>query len=176
MAVLAEVGYLALTVEAVASRAGVSRATIYRWWPTKASLVIEALDGVIPTPTPVSTGDTRTDVHTIVQATLDHYVRTPFGPDLAVLAADTRDDPDATGRLIDLFGTRRAADASVLLAAASQGDLPHDVDIQLLLDIVLGTLIFRTLTGIRSDDRIVDQLTDLIVRGAPPRKAPRSGI
>jgi AcrR family transcriptional regulator len=173
MALLEEVGYLALTLEAVAAKAGVSRATIYRWWPSKAILVIEALDGVIPTLVPVFTGDTRADVRTVVQAILDNYIRTPFGLNLAVLAFDAAGDPEATARLIDMFGPRRAADASVVLTAASRGDLPHDVDVHLVLDIVMGTLIFRALIGVTPDDHLVDQLTDLLVAGKPPRVAPR---
>ncbi|MET0233246.1 MAG: TetR/AcrR family transcriptional regulator [Kibdelosporangium sp.] len=174
IAMIGETGYIDLTLEAIATRAGVSRATIYRWWPSKASLVIDALDKVIPKSGAVSTGDTRADVRAVIQATLDHYILTPFGPNLAVLASDAVGDPEATARLVDLFGPRRAADGSVLLAAAGRGDLPHNVDVNLVLDIVLGTLIFRELVGVRPDDRIVDQLTDLIVGGKPPRTPPRS--
>jgi AcrR family transcriptional regulator len=174
IAVLGEVGYTALTMEAVATRAAVSRATIYRWWPSKASLVVEALDRAIPKPDPVATGDTGADVRTVVQATLDHYVRTTFGPNLAAITSDAAGDPDATRRLANLFGSRRAADASVLLAAAARGDLPHDLDVDLLLDMVLGTLIFRALIGVPADERVVDQLTELIVSGTPPRVRPRS--
>ncbi len=174
MEVLGEVGYVALTLEAVATRAGVSRATIYRWWPSKASLVVEAIDRVIPTAVPLPTGDTRTDVRSVVQATLDNYIRTPFGANLAAIASDAVADPDAASRLIDLFGPRRAADSSVLLAGAGRGDLPHDVDVQLLLDIVMGTLVFRQLVGVHTDDDIVDQLTDLIVSGRAPRQPPRA--
>jgi AcrR family transcriptional regulator len=174
MAVLGEVGYVALTLDAVATRAGVSRATIYRWWPSKASLVVEALDRVIPTAVPLPTGDTRTDVRSVVQATLDNYIRTPFGANLAAIASDAVADPDAATRLVDLFGPRRAADSSVLLAGAGRGDLPHDVDVHLLLDIVMGTLVFRQLVGVQIDDDIVDQLTDLIVSGTAPRQPPRT--
>jgi AcrR family transcriptional regulator len=174
MAILGEVGYVALTLDAVATRAGVSRATIYRWWPSKASLVVEALDRVIPTAVPLPTGDTRTDVRSVVQATLDNYIRTPFGANLAAIASDAVADPDATTRLVEMFGPRRAADSSVLLAGAGRGDLPHDVDVQLLLDIVMGTLVFRQLIGVQTDDVIVDQLTDLIVSGRAPRQPPRT--
>lgn len=170
MKVLSEVGYVALRVDAVATCAGVSRATIYRWWPSKASLVVEALDRVIPTTVPLPTGDTRADVRAVVQATLDNYIRTPFGANLAAIASDAVGDPDATTRLVDLFGPRRAADASVLLAGAGRGDLPHDVDVHLLLDIVMGTLVFRQLVGVPSDDYTVDQLTNLIVDGEAPRQ------
>ena len=174
MEVLGDVGYVALTFDAVATRAGVSRATIYRWWPSKASLVVEALDRVIPTAVPLPTGNTRADVRSVIQATLDNYIRTPFGANLAAIASDAVTDPDATARLVDLFGPRRAADSSVLFAGAGRGDLPHDVDVQLLLDIVMGTLIFRQLVGAHTDEDIVDQLTDLIVSGRAPRQPPRT--
>lgn len=168
-AVLTEVGYPALTMDAVAAAAGVGKATIYRWWPSKASLVIEALAAALPAPHPVSTGDSRTDLRALVQAAVDAYVHTPLGTSLAVLATDTAGDTDATERLAALLGPRRAAQASVLLAAAGRGDLPHDVDVALLLDILAGTLIHRALHGPPVDDHTVDQLTDLLLTGAPPR-------
>lgn len=174
VAVLGDVGYTALTMEAVASAAGVSKATIYRWWPSRTSLVIEALDSTISTPIAVTSGDTRTDVRTIVQAAVELYVRTPLGINLALIAADAVSDPDAADRLAALLGPRRAAHASLLLAAVGRGDLPHDVDVDLFLDIVVGTLVHRALLGVVSDDHTVDELTDLLVSGAPPLVAART--
>ncbi len=173
VAVLDEVGYSSLTIEAVAAAAGVGKATIYRWWPSKASLVVEALETSIPAPITALTGDTRTDVRAIVRAAVEEYVETPLGPNLAVIAAEATADPQATERLAALLGARRAAHAAVLLAAAGRGDLPHDVDVQLLLDIITGTLVHRALLGVVPDDHTVEQLTDLIVTGTPPRAAPR---
>jgi AcrR family transcriptional regulator len=174
IAVLDDVGYSALTMEAVAATAGVGKATIYRWWPSKASLVIEALDTTVPTPRAVSTGHTRTDVRAIVQAAVQDYLNTPLGPNLAAIAADATTDPHATDQLAALLGSRRAAHASVLLAAAGRGDLPHDIDVHLLLDIVTGTLIHRAVLGVASDEHTIDQLTDLLTTGTPPRTAPRT--
>jgi AcrR family transcriptional regulator len=48
---LTEVGYGALTIEGIAARAGVGKTTVYRWWPTKGALVIEAIQVALPTPT-----------------------------------------------------------------------------------------------------------------------------
>ncbi len=174
IAVLDDVGYSGLTMEAVAAAAGVGKATIYRWWPSKASLIIEALDTTVPTPRAVSTGHTRTDVRAIVQATVEDYLHTPLGPNLAAIAADATADPHAADRLAALLGSRRAAHASVLLAAAGRGDLPHDIDVHLLLDIITGTLIHRALLGVAPDEHTIDQLTDLLVTGAPPRAGPRT--
>jgi AcrR family transcriptional regulator len=176
IAVLDDVGYSALTIEAVAAAAGVGKATIYRWWPSRASLVIEALETTVPAPRTASTGDTRADVRAIVQAAVDDYIHTPLGPNLAVIAADAVTDPDAADRLAALLGARRAAHASVLLAAAGRGDLPHDIDVHLLLDIITGTLVHRALLGVAPDAHTIDQLADLIVTGTPPRAAPRRAV
>ena len=176
--VLNDVGYSALTMEAVAAAAGVGKATIYRWWPSKASLVIEALDATLPAPHVLSTGNTRTDVHALIQAAAADYLHTPLGANLAVLATDATTDPDTTQQLAALLGPRRAAHASVLLAAAGRGDLPHDLDVALLLDIITGTLIHRALhsppTNNHTINHTINQLTDLILTGTPPRTTPHT--
>ena len=65
---LGEVGYTHLTIEGVAARARVGKATVYRWWPSKAALVIDAVDQTLEH-TPVrTTGDSRTDVGMLIQS------------------------------------------------------------------------------------------------------------
>ena len=146
-ALLDEVGYQHLTVEAVAARAGVGRTTVYRWWPTKAALIIEALGATLPRVAVGITDDGRRDLRTV----LDRMARAECGPRMAetlpALAAEARRDPDTAARLTGLLGPRRAADAAVLLAAAARGDIPLHVDVSLVLDIALGTLLWRRLRG-----------------------------
>lgn len=160
---LDEVGYQHLTVEAVAARAGVGRTTVYRWWPTKPALVIEALAATTPRAEIGLTGDSRRDLRAVV----DRLARTECGPTMAetlpALAAEARRDPDAATRLAALLGPRRAADAAVLMTAAAHGDLPHDVDVTLLLDVALGTLLWRRLRGAEPTAAVVDALTDLLI-------------
>jgi hypothetical protein len=59
----------------------------------------------------------------------------------------------------------------LLLSAAARGDLSHDVDVPLLLDVVFGTLLFRRMRGAPVDD-VVDELADLVVAGRRPRVTP----
>ena len=61
----------------------------------------------------------------------------------------------------------------MLLSAAARGDLPHDVDVPLLLDVAFGTLIFRRLRG--AGDDVVVEPADLIASGAVPRRTRLSG-
>jgi AcrR family transcriptional regulator len=163
IALLDEVGYPHLTVEAVAARAGVGRTTVYRWWPTKAALVIEALAATTPRAEIGISADSRADLRAVIA----RMARTECGPRMAetlpALAAEGRRDPDTAERLADLLGPRRAADAAVLLAAAARGDIPHDADVPLLLDVALGTLLWRRLRGEEPTDAFLDALADLLV-------------
>ena len=163
VALLDEVGYQHLTVEAVAARAGVGRTTVYRWWPTKAALVVDALATTLPRVTVGITDDGRRDLRTV----LDRMARAECGPSMAetlpALAAEARRDPDTAERLAGLLGPRRAADAAVLLAAAARGDLPLHLDVSLLLDVALGALLWRRLRGEDPTDAALDTLTDLLI-------------
>jgi AcrR family transcriptional regulator len=173
VALLREIGYPRLHVEAVAARAGVGKTTIYRWWPSQARLAIEALRTLVDPPQVTFSGDTRADVRALVTRAAQLWAEPVVADTLMGLAADCAHDPDARARLAELLGPQRAADSAVLLSAAARGDLPHDVDVPLLLDVALGTLLLRRLRGASTDD-VVDELADLITTGAPPRTARRT--
>jgi AcrR family transcriptional regulator len=162
-ALLDEVGYQHLTVEAVAARAGVGRTTVYRWWPTKAALVIEALAATTPRAEIGISADTRADLRAVVARMAHTECGPPMAETLPALAAEARRDPDTANRLGALLGPRRAADAAVLMAAAARGSIPHDADVALLLDVALGTLLWRRLRGEEPTDAVLDALTDLLV-------------
>lgn len=143
---LTEVGYQRLTIQGIARQAGVSKATIYRWWPSKAALVLEAaadhLDiGLVP-----DSGSTHTDL----QAAADQLVAT-FSDRIAaivILAAIARveDDPEMAGefRRRHVYPWRMSA-AAALERGVARGDLRHDLDVGLALDVLVGTVLQRTL-------------------------------
>lgn len=163
VALLDEVGYQQLTVEAVAARAGVGKTTVYRWWPTKPALVIDALAATIEPAQVRLSGNSRHDV----RAMLDRMAATDAGPTMAgvlpVLSTESRRDPDAARRLAALLGPRRAADTAVLLAATARGDLPPGVDVGLLVDAALGALLLRRLRGEDPTEAALDALADLLL-------------
>jgi AcrR family transcriptional regulator len=163
VALLREDGYPNLRLDAVAARARVGKTTIYRWWPGKALLAIEALQTLVDPPHVTFSGDSRTDVQALVTRVAEVWAEPPVGDTLLALAADTARDPEARARLVELLAPRRAADTAVLLSAAARGDLPHDV--------VFGTLLFRRMRGAPVDD-VVDELADLVVAGRRPRVTP----
>lgn len=170
ISLLREQGYQRLSMDAVAARAGVAKTTIYRWWSNKAELVIEALDTGINLPPPLSTGNSRTDVRGVVQRIADAFGAPPLGEVLPALAVDLSQDPEALERLRVMLGPRRAASASVLLSAAGRGDLPHDLDTTVVLDMVAGAVLYRRLMGRQPTPTFIDQLTDLILESKLPRR------
>lgn len=166
---LSNAGYGRLTIEGVAAQAGVGKATVYRWWPSKARLVVEAMTERYEFGPMESTGDLRSEVRELILRAIEFVVRTPVGVALPQLAADLDEDPDAKSLLIKWLGPNRAAHLAVIYGAAGRADLPHDVDADLLLDIVAGTVLYRSLLGQEPDDRLVEQLTGLIVDCDLPR-------
>ena len=169
IAVLREQGYQRLSIDSVAARAGVAKTTVYRWWPSKATLVIEALDTGLDLPPPQPTGDSRTDIRAMVKRIADTFGAPPLGEVLPALAVDLSHDPEALRQLRVMLGPRRAANAAILLAAAGRGDLPHDLDTNLLLDMVAGAVLYRCLVGGRPTPALIDQLTEFIVGAELPR-------
>jgi AcrR family transcriptional regulator len=166
---LSSVGYHRMTIEGIAAQAGVGKTTIYRWWSSKAQLVVEALSNRSEVEPVAATRDLRADVRALVQYAVKLIARTPLGQVLPQLAVELGDDPEARAKLAGWLGPARAAHRALLYTAASRADLPHDIDATLILDLMAGTILWRTLLGHKPDDRLVDQLTKLIVDGDLPR-------
>lgn len=166
--VLHEVGYQRLTVDAVATRAHAGKTTVYRWWPTKANLIIDALGESLVLPEPELTGDSRADVRVVVQRVIDSVTETMFGSIIPALAVDLADDRTGSEQLTTMLGPQRAASFAVLLAAAGREDLPHDIDTVVILDLITGCVLYRHLMGRPVDDTLADQLTDLLLKNQLP--------
>jgi len=169
---LAEAGYGALTIEGVAARARVGKTTIYRWWPSKAALVIEAVSLALPMPTQTDTGDLRHDLLIAVRRVVHAFARTPAGAVIPALAADVMSDPQLAEQFRDqLIRPRRSAVVEVLRRAAARGELPPDVDIDVLLDVYAGAVFYRVfVSGEPVTDRLAEQLVGLLLDGQLPVK------
>ena len=169
---LAETGYGALTIEGVAARARVGKTTVYRWWPSKAALVIEAVSLALPMPTQTDTGDLRHDLLIAVRRVVHAFARTPTGAVIPALAADVMSDPQLAEQFRDqLIRPRRSAVVEVLRRAAARGELPPDVDIDVLLDVYAGAVFYRVfVSGEPVTDRLPEQLVGLLLDGQLPVK------
>jgi AcrR family transcriptional regulator len=166
---LTTVGYHRLTIEAVASQAGVGKSTVYRWWPTKVRLAVEALATRVEMKPVETTGDLRADVRALVQSAVHVFTKSDLGRALPDMASDLEEDEEARARLTAWLGPARAGNLSILFGAAARSDLPYDIDAGLLLDMICGTVLYRRLLGRRASSAMVDQLTNLLVDRSYPR-------
>jgi AcrR family transcriptional regulator len=175
---LNEVGYQRLTFEGVARQAGVGKATIYRWWPNKAALVIEALSGNVPLPPIPETGDLEADLRTAVRLTVDLVSAMPTCLILPALLADVIQDPTGTSAFAELIHPRQASVERLLEQARLDGQLPSDTDTSLLVDIYSGTVVYIAATRKeRLSEEVIDQIVDLLLHGRiPTRTASRARV
>lgn len=165
---LVEVGYPALTIDAIARRANVSRPAIYRRWRSKAQLVHEAVypadeDQTFHLP---ETGDFAADLGTIITSTLEVFSRPEVLAAVPGLLAEQRDDPE----LRNLLARRLEADARAEFAAfveraVTRGEARSGLRGDVLFDAFVGAALFRVASGPGEVDlpAYADQLTELLV-------------
>jgi AcrR family transcriptional regulator len=174
LALLAEVGFSALTVAGAAQRAGVGKATIYRRWPSKLPLVVEAF-GELPAFEDVDTGALEGDLKAMLTQYLKSFLSTPLVTVYPSLAAERRHNPEL-GELLDplLRNRRRPLDAA-LRRAVARGELAEGIDLELASDLVVGPVAVRLFfrgTTIKPD--MVGPMVDMALEGIR-RRAPAKG-
>lgn len=162
---LAEVGFSALTVEGVAHRAGVGKATIYRRWPSKLPLVVEAF-GELPGFEDVDTGSLGGDLKLMLRRYLENFLSTPLATAYPSLAAERAHNPDL-GQLLDpMLKKRRQPLARAFERARDRGELAPDVDVDLAADLVVGPIAVRLFfRGMQIHPDMVEPMVDLAMSG-----------
>ncbi|MGW5868733.1 TetR/AcrR family transcriptional regulator [Streptomyces sp. NPDC055239] len=168
-----EQGYGAVTVEAIASRAGVSNKTIYRWWSSKGEVVLEALDDAADPATDFpDTGDLRKDLLAQMEVLLRGLFGDPrFGRALTGFIADTHHNPElAHGLKSVLFQPRVDAARSRLAKGREAGDLRPDADLELAMELLYGPLYYRLLLhqGDLHTPAELEALVDHVLRALSP--------
>ncbi len=162
---LLETGYSALSLSAIAARAGTTTAAIYRRWSGKAQLVHEAILPAEVMAMPSASGDVVEDVRALVEATRIMFDRPEVRMALPALIADTVADPDVHSRMTSRFAESLATFRTRI--GAQPGSPDDDGDLPLLAEVVVGSAIFRIIVRHDAplDDAWVDDLTTLISSG-----------
>lgn len=173
MELLAEGGYSDLTIEGIATRAGVGKATIYRWWNSKGALVGETLARRLKVESIKDSGSLREDLRQAVAATVENYSNSIAGVVVPGLIADIGHDADLHDSFFKEFiQPRRASVTRLLERAVEEGALPVDTDMDLVMDIWAGAVFYRAVvTGRSVSDDLPDALVALILDGRVPRQA-----
>jgi len=163
-----EQGHAAVSIEKIAQRAGAGKQTIYRWWPSKGDLLMEALarkaDLHIPLP---DEGSWAADLRRMLD---DSYVlaRAPQIVELLrALMAEAQLDPAFGARFRTEFLQRRRAALAILVERARQrGDLPASLTAEFAADVVFGVLWYRLLAIPQPfDSRLTNHLVALLTAG-----------
>lgn len=158
-----EVGVRALSMDEVAARAGVSKATIYRRWSSKEAMILDALRSAVE---PVGAVD-----HGSLGQDLRHYL-TDMAARMNVSRGDVLPhlievacyDPAIRTSLDDWVRHRRAPLLAILERGVARGELPADTDLELLLDALIGPFVYRRLlTGGAIDETVVERLLALVL-------------
>jgi AcrR family transcriptional regulator len=177
---LVEVGHRELTIEGVAARAGVGKQTIYRWWPSRAALVLEAyLAASDAVPPPPSGGSTREDVRALLGWLVAVLAEPTGGRVVAGLLADLQHDADlAEGFRRDVVPARRRHMVAALERGRQRGEIRADADIELAVDALHGAVFYRLLlSGAPLDADFCQRLADEVLAGlAAPTAAGSTGI
>jgi AcrR family transcriptional regulator len=167
---LDEQGYAATSIDQIARRAGVGKQTIYRWWPNKAAVVLEAhAEHAAERIAVPDTGTLRGDLR-VTAASFSHNLSdTQIGRVCVELIGEAQADEQFAEAYRDVFVTaRRAAVRAMLERAQGRGELAPHVDLELAMDMFFGPIWYRRLVRHAPLTRdfahsLADALTDALV-------------
>ena len=161
---LGAVGYGALTIEAVAARAGVGKSTIYRHWAGKLSLVEDAFRTLKAQVLVPESGTLRERVIGILQQVAGLVEESTYSACMPALIDAAERDPQVREFHCRFSSERRAVLVDVLREAVDSGELPAHVDAELLADALVGPIVLRRLMMYETfDPKLVPALVDQLL-------------
>ena len=164
--ILAEDGFGALTIDAVAEKAGVHRTTLYRRWGTRERLVVDALASQSTTEIPIpDTGTIQSDTEAIAKM-VSANLASPLGRALAQGMVGHGEDDEIRSVTEEFWRTRFERTDVVVNRAIERRELPEDTDPRLVVEMVVATVWFRSIvTRSPVDDALIAQIADVVIRG-----------
>ena len=163
-------GFKKITIEAIAARAGVSKVTLYRWWPNKAALVMHAfLTTMMPIVPALDTGSVRGDLRQHMQELVTLY-RGRTGSVIAALIAEGQFDADlARAYRASFLKLRQKPLEEILTRGIQRRELRPDLDPQITIDTLYAPLDYRLLIAHAPlDDHFIYTLIDQVLNGLIP--------
>src|SRR5450631_2280852 len=140
---LAEQGSAGFTMEAIARRAGASKATLYRHWSSASALLVDAMATTFqPFPSP-GTGDLRGDLVALLTLQADLLEGDRFPRLLAAVVDLAERDPDLAHLHADLTAGRRRPALEALRDGQHRGQIPAEADLEVLVDLLTAPFFYR---------------------------------
>lgn len=154
-----------LSVESIAKKAGVGKTTIYRWWPNKQAVV---MDAVFSQPGFLNILPASASSFEGIKAQVEKLLRQLSGKNGRVVAeiiGEAQSDPEAIkGLITHFFQDRYNALARYVNEGKDRGEFAADLDVEASIDMILGPIVFRLLSGQDFDSAFEDNLTKMLRR------------
>ncbi|KIF74212.1 TetR family transcriptional regulator [Streptomyces sp. 150FB] len=178
LALVGEIGYGRTTIEGIAARAGVGKQTIYRWWPSKGAVLLEAfLDlgeqaaaalGEYEIP---DTGDLAADLKLVMRATVDQMTDPAFDVPARALAAEGVIDAElGVDFATKLLEPQLQLYVKRLEAGRRAGDVQQGIDLRIALELLVGPMTHRWLMRTRPlTHAYAETLVEYALHGLAPR-------
>jgi AcrR family transcriptional regulator len=161
-----------VSMEAIAERAGVGKATLYRRWRSREELALALLEELSAAALPVhDLGDTRAELTAVVRQTIAVLGESVMGPVIQGLASELIGDPDLRAAMQErVISVRRQAVREVLDRAVARGDVRADLDVEIGPELLVGPVYYRLLvSGEPLDDGLAERIADSLLAGWRPR-------
>lgn len=166
LALVAEPGWSAVTMEGIAERAGVGKAALYRRWKSRETVLASAVDGLVSEIRIPDTGSIRQDLLELMRQAVALYRGQAGRLMPGLVSAMAEHEGVAVAVREGFLASRREALRSVLQRAIERGELRADCDLELTLDFLGGPLFYRLLvTGGPLDDRLAEGTVEIMLRG-----------
>ena len=170
LAILADEGLPGLTMDAVAGRAGASKATLYRRWPSRAALLVDAMGASFEPRLPPATGDLRSDLVALIRVGEARFDRQPFARLMAAVIDAGEREPALASLHRDLTDRRRRPFLDVLVAAKLRGQIAPGTDLELVTDLLVGPFFYRRFVSHRHfPDHFAEAVVDAVLSGVGAR-------
>lgn len=166
-----ELGFRAVSVESIAAKTGVAKTTIYRRWPNKAAIVMDAfMERLLRTQFPVTEralDSIRLQMHSMARA-----FRSKDGAVLKALLAEAQFDPELATAIRERWTlSRRKLALAVFQRAVSQGDLRPDIDLEATIDLLYAPMYYRLqMATAPLSDAYIDEIFDQVMEGLLQRE------
>jgi AcrR family transcriptional regulator len=173
-----ETGYARVTCDAIAERAGAGKATIYRWWPNKAAVVIDAF---VESVTPELPNQKLGCLEEYVTVHLRRFAKVLMGSKgrfLAAVIAAAQDDAEVEAAFLSHWMTpRRAVSRRILEEYRAEGQLSKELDLDQVLDAMYGPLHFLLMVRhAKLTTAYAEGLASLVLDGLRPRTGKSSRV